>query len=672
MSASAATRSPRIALPLARSRGLLTSVGVFAALLIAINLLAAHPMGYFDVSYTAAGGAPLALAAIGQTIVILTGGFDLSCGAVISLVNVVLATHMGTSAGSELAWTIVAIALGAGVGAINGAFVAFLRLQPIVVTLAMMFVVEGSTLLVMDKPGGAVPAGFSSLLTGNAIPGLLPAPLLVVVTALVAWGLIRRTRFGTALYCIGSDSEAAHAVGIAVDRVRFGAFMLAGAAYGLAGVMVTAQTSTGDPLVGDPLLLQIFAAVVIGGTTLGGGRGGCTGSIFGAYSLILIVNLLLVLDVPAFYSTIVEGLVLIAAALAGVADRDLPLLRWFAAAGRRRFPSHAIAAVPASQVAFSRIPIRSIPFATRHAEAIRTTLPAWFCLAAVLAVTAWRAGGLGGGYIISLLTLSSFLVVLALGQGSVILTGGLDLSVPWTIGLCGILLAGLPGGSGAILWVIPGVLLTGTVIGALNGAGVVLLRLPPIVVTLGMNGILQGGALLYSGGAPSGFAPAPMRWLMTGHIGGLTPVILALAGFVAFAMLLLGRTVFGRRIYAVGNSARVARLSGVDVGRTIILVYALSGLCSALAGCMLAGFSGQASLGMGDDFLLPSIAVVVVGGTLISGGRGRYVGMLGGVLLLTALQTLLAGTTVPPSVREIVYGGVVLAAVVVLRERASA
>ena len=200
----------------------------------------------------------------------------------------------------------------------------------------------------------------------------------------------------------------------------------------------------------------------------------------------------------------------------------------------------------------------------------------------------------------------------------------------------------------------------------------VLLRLPPIVVTLGMNGILQGVALLYSGGTPLGFAPAPVRWLMTGRLAGITPVIFALAGFVAFATLLLGRTVFGRCVYAIGNSTRVARLSGVDVGRTTILVYALSGLCSALAGCMLAGFSGQASLGMGDDFLLPSIAVVVVGGTLITGGRGRYGGMLGGVLLLTALQTLLAGTMVPPSVREIVYGVVVLTAVVVLRERASA
>jgi len=139
--------------------------------------------------------------------------------------------------------------------------------------------------------------------------------------------------------------------------------------------------------------------------------------------------------------------------------------------------------------------------------------------------------------------------------------------------------------------------------------------------------------------------------------------------FVVVAVLLLGRTAFGRRIYAVGNGERVAALSGVSVGRTLIGVYMLSGLCSAIVGVMLTGFSGQASLGMGDDYLLPSIAVVVIGGTLITGGRGHYLGMLGGALLLTTLQTLLAGTTLPYATRAIVYGLVMLGAVMALRER---
>ena len=151
----------------------------------------------------------------------------------------------------------------------------------------------------------------------------------------------------------------------------------------------------------------------------------------------------------------------------------------------------------------------------------------------------------------------------------------------------------------------------------------------------------------------------------------MTPVVFAVILFAAVGIVLLSRTVFGRHVYAVGNSPRVAHLSGVNVGRVTMSVYALSGLCSALVGVMLTGFGGQASLGMGDPYLLPSIAVVVIGGTLITGGRGKYVGMIGGVLLLTALQTLLAGTTIPPSIRDVIYGVVILCAVVMLRERSS-
>jgi ribose transport system permease protein len=140
---------------------------------------------------------------------------------------------------------------------------------------------------------------------------------------------------------------------------------------------------------------------------------------------------------------------------------------------------------------------------------------------------------------------------------------------------------------------------------------------------------------------------------------------------VIVATILLTRTPFGRRVYGIGNGERVAALSGISVERTIILVYMLSGFCAALVGCLLTGFSGQASLGMGDEYLLPSIAVVVVGGTLITGGRGDYLGMVGGVLLLTALQTLLAGTTLPYASRAIIFGVVVLGAVLALREKQS-
>ena len=161
-----------------------------------------------------------------------------------------------------------------------------------------------------------------------------------------------------------------------------------------------------------------------------------------------------------------------------------------------------------------------------------------------------------------------------------------------------------------------------TCVGFVNGAGIALLGISPIVMTLAVNGILQGAALVYSNGTPDGFSSPLLRLFMTDQKFIATPVVVFVLLFVVVAVLLLGRTAFGRRIYAVGNGERVAALSGVSVGRTLIGVYMLSGLCSAIVGVMLTGFSGQASLGMGDDYLLPSIAVVVIGGTLITGGRG--------------------------------------------------
>jgi ribose transport system permease protein len=661
-----------------RNRGLLLAAIVFLLLFAAQNLISPSSYSFFDFSYQSGGGATLALAAMGQTLVVLSGGFDLSAGAVISLVNVVLASSMQDSLGLQIGFGLAAIALGGLVGAFNGFFIAVLRLQSIVVTLSTMFIVQGITLLIMDKPGGQIPQGFIGFLNGTAIPNLLPAPIVVLAVALLIWGLIKGSRLGTALYAIGSDREAAASSGIRVVLTNFLTYLLAGCFYGAAGAFISAQTGSADPLVGAPLLLEVFAAVVVGGTALGGGRGGCLGSVIGAYILMIVVNILLVLNVSAYYSTVAEGVILILAVLGTSLNRDSAVASYLRLASRRiaawrdgTLPRSMPGGETAVALARGGAAAPQMPgWWVRHRETLRYAIPAYVALVLVLAVTLYVYGGLDLRYLNSLLVLSCFLSILSLGQGSVILTGGLDLSLPWTIGLCGILLAGMTNGANLpALWAVPLVLAIGAAVGLANGAGVVLLGLPPIVITLATNGILQGFALVYSNGTPAGFAPSALRWLMTGSLLGPTPVVWLLVLFVILGTLLLGRTAFGRRIYAVGNSVRVAYLSGVNVGRTLVGAYVLSGLCAALVGILLAGFNGQASLGMGDEFLLPSIAVVVVGGTLITGGRGHYLGMIGGVLLLTALQTLLAGTTLPHAVRDIIFGLVVLGAVLALRDR---
>jgi ribose transport system permease protein len=662
---------------------LIIAIGAFLVLLATVAVFSSVPLGYYDLSSMATSGATLVLAAMGQTIVILTGGFDLSAGAVISLVNVTLASRLQVSSTSPFLILAAGVGIGALSGAFNGFFVAILRMQPIVVTLSTMFILQGITLLVMDKPGGAVAPSLIDLLVGDAIPNVLPKPILLIGVLLALWLWLKRTRFGVSIYAIGSDRESARAAGVSARFVEFMVYVIAGGCYGLAGAFISAQTGSGDPLIGNPMLLQMFAAVVVGGTTLGGGRGGPLGTIFGAYILMMVVNILLELNVSAYYSTVAEGTILILAVLTGSFSRNSPLVqysrRWILRLRARRqglLPSQRnpqarrlamVGSAGADAISGARP-----SFLMRHAETLRFAAPAYLCFLAVVLVTQLTLGHAitNWTYYNSLIVLSSFLAVLALGQGSVILTGGLDLSVPWTIGLCGILLAGMVKGSdGALVYALPLVLAIGALIGFANGVGVAFLGLSPVVMTLALNGILQGAALVYSNGTPDGFSSPLLRLFMTDQKFVVTPVVVFVLLFVVLAVLLLGNTAFGRRIYAVGNGERVAALSGVSVGRTLIGVYMLSGLCSAIVGVMLTGFSGQASLGMGDDYLLPSIAVVVIGGTLITGGRGHYLGMLGGALLLTTLQTLLAGTTLPYATRAILYGLVMLGAVMALRER---
>jgi ribose transport system permease protein len=684
MSGSAlASATPRhVGLPLARHRGLLIALAVLIVLFGITDLISAGSFSYFELSFLSSGGATLAIAAIGETLVVLSGGFDLSAGAVISLVNVVLAGNMQDDLASILAWSLAGVGIGIASGLFSGFFIAVMRLQPIVVTLSTMFILQGITLLVMDKPGGAIPPTLGSLVVGDAIPGILPMPLVILAILAALWRYLKSTRLGTAIYAIGSDAEAARSTGIRVPRVQFAVYVLANACYGLAGVFISAQTGAGDPLVGNPLLLEVFAAIVVGGTRLGGGRGSPLGSIVGAYVLMMVVNVLLVLNVSAYYSTIAEGLILFLAVLSGALGRNGALathLREIVTrlrARRRSMLPDQLGRIDrrlglATMQGATRKMARP-PFWVRHAEELRFTLPAYICFAIVVLATQLVFGNalFSWQYYGSLIVLSSFLAILALGQGAVILTGGLDLSLPWSIALCGILLAGMVKGSDtALIYALPAVLAIGCLIGLVNGLGIVFLGLSPIVTTLATNGMLQGLALLYSNGTPDGFASPSLRWIMTGRLLGVTPVIIFVVAFVAVATLVLSRTPFGRRIYGIGNSERAAMLSGIAVGRTLISVYVLSGFCCALVGSLLTGFSGQASLGMGDEYLLPSIAVVVVGGTLITGGRGNYPGMLGGVLLLTALQTLLAGTTLPYATRAILFGLVILSAVIVLRER---
>ena len=218
---------------LARERRLLIAVAVFLVLLATVASIGSARLTYYDLSQLAASGAPLALAAIGQTIVILSGGFDLSAGAAISLVNVALASSLQDPSLSPLVVIAAGVGIGMAAGAFNGFFVAVLRMQPIVVTLATMFILQGVTLLIMDKPGGQVSPALADLLLGDAVPNILPRPVLLIVLVLAAWVWLKRTNFGVAIYAVGGDVDSARAVGVPTRFVQFMVFVVGGVRHGL-------------------------------------------------------------------------------------------------------------------------------------------------------------------------------------------------------------------------------------------------------------------------------------------------------------------------------------------------------------------------------------------------------------------------------------------------------
>ncbi|MBK6007495.1 ABC transporter permease [Ramlibacter ginsenosidimutans] len=272
-------------------------------------------------------------------------------------------------------------------------------------------------------------------------------------------------------------------------------------------------------------------------------------------------------------------------------------------------------------------------------------------------------------YLLLQLQIASFLGIIATGAMLVILLGGIDLSVPWLVTVGGMMSAAAAGwwhGQGAAI-AIPFGILCGALLGLLNGIGVAYLRVPSMIFTLGMNAVAQGLIVVHTGGfAPQDRATPAMHLVATGRsFLGIPNALLVWAVVGAGALFLLHRTAFGRAVYAVGNRERAAYLSGIATRRVTLLCFVIAGACSAAAGVLLTGYSTKAYQAMGDAYQLPAIAAVVLGGTHILGGRGSYLGTVVGVVLVTLLQSILSVMQIPEMGRQVAYGLVIIAMLLV-------
>ena len=301
-----------------------------------------------------------------------------------------------------------------------------------------------------------------------------------------------------------------------------------------------------------------------------------------------------------------------------------------------------------------------------YADGTRRTVVLVYGLAAVIYfVTGLKSPGFfSAGKLESVFVLASVLGVLALAQQIVLVLGGVDLSLPWTMNMGAVLIASFPhsdamqslGGLAATLG-------CGLGVGLLNGFGVAVVGISPIIMTLGMNGLVEGVVNVVTNGA--GFLSAP-NWVVSVGSGSTVtvPNILIAWGVIAIvAVVVLGSSTQGARLYATGSSLTASRFTGLRVRRVLVTAYAVDGLIATFGGILLCGYVGESYLGMGDPYLFMSVAAAVIGGVSIYGGRGSYVGVIAGALTLTLLGYLFAAFSwgqAPSDVAE----GVILALVV--------
>ena len=270
--------------------------------------------------------------------------------------------------------------------------------------------------------------------------------------------------------------------------------------------------------------------------------------------------------------------------------------------------------------------------------------------------------------VLQLLKIASFLGLVALGQTLVMLVGGIDLSVAWTLtGSATVFTALCASQDGNTVLATVAALAVGLVVGLVNGFGIVKLKISPIVMTLAMNNIMLGATLVYTGGTPSGGVSPLLRAVATGGFGSVPWMVIVWVVVGIIAIVAIRGSRWGRRLLAVGENSRVSYLNGIANDRVVIGAYVICGVTASATGILFAAFSGSSFLGMGDQFVLPAIAAVVLGGTSMFGGRGGYGGTFAAVVFTTLLSTVLVIGNISAGVRSIIFGAAILAALIAQR-----
>jgi ribose transport system permease protein len=605
-----------------------------------------HPtFSDFDLESLAMGALPLALAAAAQAVVVIAGGIDLSIGSMIAVANVLAARSMEHASFEQSLLLAVAVVLaGAAMGAVNGLIVVFSRVPDVVATLTSGFIWGGVALLILEKPGGGAPPEFLNLGAGTTFSTWLPNGLiLLAVSVAVIWTPLSRSKLGLELCAIGSDRNAAFRSGVGVRRARFASYIFSGVFSAVGGLALTMTTGIGAPLAGVYYTLSGLAAIVVGGVSLAGGRGGLVGPVLAAFVLTLIPADLIFLNIDPNFGQVIQGILIVAIVMIS----GLPAL----------MADTPITATPRATSASPSGVGGVLSLLRRHTILALVLILVCF----VLVIQIARPGTVNPIWLSNMVMFAAPLGIMAGGQTLVMLIGGIDLSVASVATAAAYLMATHSsfGGVGAVFYG----LAVGVAVGVLNGIGIALLRVQPLVMTLGAGLMTEGILVVYSQKmmAAGPHVPQFIDELGGGKMFGFLPNSLFLWAPIAITIVfLLRQTGYGRLLYAIGDNRNACELSGIRVWRVVIVTYAACSVLAAMAGLVIVGAVDAANLSLADVYLLPSVAAVIIGGTSIFGGRGGYAGTIIGALILTVLNSILTLLDVPEPVRQILYGAIIL------------
>ena len=631
------------------------------------------------------------LVAVGLVVPIAAGVLDLAIGTEVGLGAILVAWLMVDKHVSVPVAFVVAVVAGAGVGGLSWLMITRLRIPAFIATLGVSSVLTAVIEWVSNSEQILnLPPGFSSIGTGQLLGLQYPFWFMLIVAAIV-WYVLERTPVGRRVYAtggdfggMGGDPEAARLAGVRTSRVILGSLITCGMIAGLAGVLNSAQLSTGDPTIGPGYLLPVVAAVFLGSTQFRGGRMNVWGTVVAAYVLATGVKGLQLAGAPTWIPDLFNGAALLIAV--GLAQwRRSPISRLEAVrrivhaqtrAGRalvraRRAQLRAryeqVHGASAPQGAAAPPSVRRPPLAARVKRAVsfRNAAALYLFVFMFVVFALWVPGTfLTWGTWRSLLSDQAITCLVAVGLVVPIAAGAIDLAIGTEVGLGAILVAwAMVDQHVSIPLAFAIALAAGVAVGALSWLMITRLRIPSFIATLGVSSVLTAVIEWVSHSEQILNLPPGFSSIGTGQLLGLQYPFYIMLGIAIVVWFVLERTPVGRRVYATGGNPEAARLAGVRTSRVLLLSLITGGVIASLAGVLN---SAQLSTGdptIGPGYLLPVIAAVFLGSTQFRGGRMNVWGtVVAAYVLATGVKGLqLAGA--PIWVPDLFNGAALLVAV---------